>query len=179
MLLYLVKHLHPNLANMTRELSKANNGANPTAYQELLCVIKHVIDTKNLGLKIEPTGNSNKPWEIVCFSDRDYAGVPVSRRSISGFIHYVLGVPVSWQSKSQKSVSFSSSEAEYIALSKAVKEVMFVVQLLGSLQIAVKYPVMVIVDNAGAKFMASNITTTCCTKHVDIRYTYVSEYVEN
>ena len=54
----------------------------------------------------------------------------VSRRSMSGFILYVLGVPVSWQSKSQKSVSLSSSEVEYIALSEAVKEVMFVIQIL-------------------------------------------------
>ena len=37
MLLYLMKHLHPNLANMTRELSKANDGANPVFYKELLC----------------------------------------------------------------------------------------------------------------------------------------------
>ena len=60
MLLYLAKHLHPNLANMTRELWKANNGANPAAYKELLHEIKYVLDTKNHGLKIEPTGNSNK-----------------------------------------------------------------------------------------------------------------------
>ena len=74
----------------------------------------------------------------------------MSRRIIRGFILYALGVPVSWQSKSQKSVSLSSSEAEYIALSKAVKEMMFIVQLLGSMKIAVKYPVMVRVDNIGA-----------------------------
>ena len=62
MLLYVVKHSHPNLANMTRALSKANDGANPAAYKELLCVIKYALDTKNLGLKIKHTGNSNKPW---------------------------------------------------------------------------------------------------------------------
>ena len=50
-------------------------------------------------------------------------GDPVSRRRISGFTLYVLGIPVSWQSKSQKSVSLSSSEAKYIALSEAVREV--------------------------------------------------------
>ena len=98
MLLYLVKHLCPNLANATIELSKANNVANPAANKELLHVIKYVIDMKNLGLKIEPTGNSNKPWEIECFSDSNYAGDPVSRQSISGFILYVVGIPVSWQS---------------------------------------------------------------------------------
>ena len=136
----------------------ANDGANPAAYKELLCVIKYVIDTKSLWLKIEPTGNSTKPWEIVCFSDSDYAGNPVSRQSISGFILHVLGVTVSWQSKLQKSVC--SSEVEYIALSEVVEEVIFIVQLLGSMKIT-KYPVMVRVDNLVVIFMASNITATC------------------
>ena len=36
MLLYLVKHLHPDITNLTRELLKANNGANPAAFKELL-----------------------------------------------------------------------------------------------------------------------------------------------
>ena len=68
---------------------------------------------------------------------------------------------------------------EYIALSEAVKEVMFVVQLLGSKAVRVKYSVMTRVDNVGAIFMASNITTTCHTKHVDIQYKYANEYVQD
>jgi hypothetical protein len=64
-------------------------------------------------------------------------------------------------------------------LSEAVREVMFVAQLLESMQITVKYPVTVRVDNVGAIFMASNITTSNRTKHVDIRYKYVNEYVED
>ena len=77
------------------------------------------------------------------------------------------------------SVSLSSSEAEYIALSEAVKEVMFVTQLLESMQITVKYPVTVRVTNIGTIFMASNIMTTSCTKHINIRYKYVNEYVKD
>ena len=38
---------------------------------------------------------------------------------------------------------------------------------------------MVRADNVDAIFMASNITTMCCTKHMDIRYKYVNEYVED
>ena len=68
---------------------------------------------------------------------------PVHRQSISGFILYVLSVPVTWQSQLQKSVSLSTSETEYLALSEAVKDIMFVIQLLGSMKILVKYPVMV------------------------------------
>ena len=179
MLFYLVKHLHPDLANVTRELSKANDGTNPVAYKKLLHVIKYVIDMKNLGLKIEPTGNSNNPWESVWFSNSDYAGDPVRRQSISSFVLYVIGVPVSWQSEMQKSVSLSSSEAEYIVLSEAVKEVIYVVQLLGSMKILVKYPVMVRVDNIGAIFVASNITTKCCTKHVEIWYKCMNVHADD
>ena len=40
---------------------------------------KSVLNTKMLGLKIEPMGNSNKAWEIVCFSYSNYAGDLVSR----------------------------------------------------------------------------------------------------
>ena len=50
-------------------------------------------------------------------------------------------------------------QVEYVALSKAVKEVMFVAQLLESMQIVSKYSVTVRVDNVGAIFMANNITT--------------------
>ena len=116
-------------------------------------------------------GNFNEPWEIVCFDESNYVRDPVSRRSISDFILYILGVLVSWQSKAKKSVSLSSSEK--------VKGVMIVIQLLGSMKIAVEYPVMVRVDNVGAIFMASNVTTTCCTKHVDIRCKHINEYVKD
>ena len=69
----------PGQAQMTRELLKANDGENPLAYKELTPVIKYVINTKNLGLKIKLMGNSNEPWEIICFSNSDYAGDLVSR----------------------------------------------------------------------------------------------------
>ena len=51
MLLYLVKHLHPHLANLTRALLKAYDSTNPAAYKEHLCVIRYIINMKNVGLK--------------------------------------------------------------------------------------------------------------------------------
>ena len=110
----------------------------------------------------------------MCFGDSNYAGDPVSRRSISSLILYVLGVSVSWQQKSQKSVLLSSSDAEYFALSEAVKEVMLVIQLLGSMKILVKYQFTVRVDKVNAIYMASNITTMPHAKHTDIRYKYIN-----
>ena len=111
----------------------------------------------------------------VCFSNSNYLGDPVTRKSIRGFVLYVLGVPFSWQSR----VSLYSSKAEYLALSEAVKEVMLVIQVLGSTKILIEYPVMVRVENVGAIFMASNITTTSFIKHMDIRYKNVNEYFKD
>ncbi len=60
-----------------------------------------------------------------------------------------------------------------------MKEVMFVSQLLTSMKIHVQSPIIVQVDNIGAIFMAQNVTTTSRTKHVDIRYKFINEYVED
>ena len=58
----------------------------------------------------------------------------------------------------------SSTGAEQTAMSKAVKEVMFMIQLQQSMKVLSNLPVKIRVDNKGAIFMASNITTTLSTK---------------
>ena len=52
---------------------------------------------------------------------------------------------------------------------------MFMIQLVGSMKILVKYPVTVRVGNVGAIFMVSNTTATWCTNHADVMYKYVNE----
>ena len=176
---YLIKHSRPDIANATCELSKVLDGATKAANREFHRVIKYVLDTKSMGLKIKLTlFKKNEPWDLVCFSDSDYASDPDTRRSVGGFVLYVRGVPLSWRSKSQRTVTLSSSEAEWIAASEAVKEVMFVYQLIKGVGIKVSLPIVVRVDNVGAIFMSKNITTTGRTKHVDVRFKYVNEYVE-
>ena len=136
------------------------------------------MDYCNLGLKFEPTQILDEHWTLVCFSDSDYAGDPDSRRSVSGYVLFVKSVPIAWRSKAQQSVTLSSSEAEWVALSETTKEIMFIINLLENMKIKVKLPVIVRVDNTGAIFMGSNVTTTSRTKHVDIRTKYVREYIE-
>ena len=180
MLLFLVKHSRPDIANVTRELSKSMDKANPAAFKELKRVIKFVLDTKNYGLKIAP----KKPeqdglWNLNCYCDSDYAGDKATRKSVSGFVLFFMGVPVMWRSKAQRSVTLSSSEAEYISLSEAAKDIKFVYQLLKAMGLNVKTPIVVRVDNVGAIFMSENISTSSRAKHVDIRHRFVNEMVED
>jgi hypothetical protein len=133
-----------------------------------------------LGLKIEPKiSGSGDDWDIVINTDSDYGGDKESRISVTGYIVYLLGVPICWKSKSQISVTLSSSEAEFVSLSEGAKEIKFIAQVLITMGITLKLPVIVCVDNVGAIFMAENVTTTGRTKHVDSRYHYVQEFVED
>jgi len=140
-------------------------------------IIKHVLDTKELGLKIEPIlGSKGLLWRIVAFSDSDYAGDPDSRKSVSGFVIYLCGVPICWRSRAQRTVTLSSAEAEWIALSEVAKEVLFIAQVLESMGVKVEFPIIRRVDNIVAIFMANNITTNQRTRHVDIRTKFVTQY---
>jgi hypothetical protein len=76
-------------------------------------------------------------------------------------------------------VTLSSSKAEFVALSEGAKDVKFVVQILLSVGIPVKLPVIVRLDNVGTIFMAENVTTSTWTRHVDVRYHFVREFVED
>jgi hypothetical protein len=90
------------------------------------------------------------------FCDSDWDGDSETRISVTGFILYLMNVPVCWQSKSQKGVTLSSTEAEYVAMSEAVKEVKFIYYLLRDIGIDVNSPIIVKTDNIGAMFMASD-----------------------
>ena len=66
-----------------------------------------------------------------------------------------------------------------MALSEAVKEIMFMIQSLQSIKVPIKLPVLVHIDNVGAIFMAGNMTATGHTKHMYIKYKHVNEYIED
>ena len=99
MLLFLLKHSRPCLANPLQELSKALDGANGAAFKELKWIIKFILDTSNYGLNIEPKFQlDDKPWKLTVFSDSDYAGDTDTRISVTGFCVFLMGVPISWHS---------------------------------------------------------------------------------
>jgi hypothetical protein len=113
------------------------------------------------------------------FCDSDWADDSETRISVTAFILYLMNVPVCWWSKSQKGVTLSSSEAEYVAMSEAVKEVKFIYYLLRDIGIEVKLPIIVKTDNVGAMFMAQNSSSGVRTRHVDTRYHFVRENLDD
>ena len=179
MLLYLVKHSRPDVANAVRELSRTLDKPNPAQYKEMLRIIRYVLDTQKFGLKIEPKMDlENGLWTIRAFSDSEFGGNPDNRISIGGWIIYFQGVPVLWCSRAMRSVTLSSTEAEYVAMSEAVKDLIFMRNILKSVGFNIEYPMIVEVDNTGAIYLGVNRATGQRTKHIDIRYHYVREFID-
>ncbi|KAL7566018.1 hypothetical protein ACA910_011037 [Epithemia clementina (nom. ined.)] len=177
-LLYLTKHSRPDICNATRELSKAMDGANTTHMKELQRVIKFVLATSEYGLKIQPRAMQNS-WNLVAYSDADFAADKDTRISVYGYVVYFMGVPIAWKSKGMKSVVLSTTEAEYVAVSEVVKEIRFVMNVLESMKIELKLPITLYVDNIGAIWLTGNQSTSERTKHIDVPAHYVREYIED
>jgi hypothetical protein len=176
MLLYCIKHSRPEISNAVRELSKCLSGPNETAYKEMLRIIKYVKDTPDIGLRMEP--QISDEWNVEVFTDSDWAGDKDSRKSVSGYIILLNNVPICWRSKSQAAISLSSSEAEMYALTEAVKEVPFIIQVLLFMNAKIKLPVQIRVDNMGAIYMSENSMPSARTRHADLRTKFTADLQE-
>ena len=144
--------------------------------KELCIGIKYALDTQNIRLKFKPQHNNNKQWELNAYSNADFAGDKDTHISVTGYVVYIMNVPVCWRSHGQKCVMLLTTEAEYVACSEVVKEILFILHLLRHLQVKIQLPIRVHVDNIEAIFLAENQNSSDRTIHVDTRYHFVQQY---
>jgi hypothetical protein len=142
------------------------------AAKRVLRYLTTTID-KKLTYHQQPEGS---PLNLITYSDSDWAGDQGDRRSFSGCIVYFLNCPVCWISKKQITVALSSVEAEYMALSDATKETLYVLNLLKQF-FDMLTPASINIDNRGAGYIAENNINNKLTKHIDIRYHFVRHYI--
>jgi hypothetical protein len=119
-LLYLVKHSRPDIANCVRELSKVMDRAGHNHWKALLRAIRYCEVTKDHVTQIFNT-EKEKRVKLEVYSDSDYAVDKETRKSVTGYVIFMDGSPISWRSKGQKNVTLSTTEAEYVALSEATR----------------------------------------------------------
>ena len=138
----------------------------------------NTLETQNYVLKLCPD-MEQEGYTIEAFSDSEYGGDRETRASVYGFITFFCGAPVSWKSKSNKSITLSTTEAEYFASSETAKEMMFIknlIESMGELK-RLEIPMTLRIDNTGAIYIANNQTTGQRTKHIDIRTHFVRNMI--
>ncbi|GKA01962.1 retrovirus-related pol polyprotein from transposon TNT 1-94 [Tanacetum coccineum] len=115
---------------------------------------------------------------LTTFADADHAGCQDTRRSTSGSIQLLGDRLVSWLSKRRKSAAISSTEAEYIALSGCCAQVLWMRSQLTDYGFGFnKIPMYC--DNKSAIALCCNNVQHSRSKHIDIRFHFIKEHVEN
>ncbi|XP_066159875.1 secreted RxLR effector protein 161-like [Oryza sativa Japonica Group] len=113
------------------------------------------------------------------FSDSDMAGDLDTRRSTSGILFFLTTSLITWQSTKQKVVALSSCEAEYIATTAAACQAVWLARLLSDLLDSEIGAPEIKVDNKSSIAMTKNPVFHDRSKHIDTRYHFIRECVEN
>ncbi len=151
-------------------------------------VLRYLAGTKEVGLVFgsrngETVGDSRGrraqvQVDVCAFADADWANDKGDRRSISGWVAKLNGDPVSWSSKKQRVVALSTCEAELYAESAAIQEVLWLRGLMEELGLHTQTGSIVYGDNQSTIAVSANGVKGERTKHVDVKYHFVTETVE-
>lgn len=128
---YLVSASWPDIDHATRQLGKFQTSYDHTHYAQAKRVLRYLQTTKDYGLVMNvKTGPS---FELMTYSDADYANDPADRRSISGYVTMIDGNVISYASKKQEINAMSTCEAEYVAMTEAAKDILWLQGLCSEL----------------------------------------------
>lgn len=116
---------------------------------------------------------------LIGYTDSDWAGDKNDRKSVSGYVFKVYGNVVSWSSRKQPTVSLSSTEAEYMALSDGICEAKWLRSLLGEIGIDCSQSTNIYVDNQSCIKVAENPKDHRRMKHIDVKYNFIHDAIEN
>ncbi|GJT22067.1 retrovirus-related pol polyprotein from transposon TNT 1-94 [Tanacetum coccineum] len=137
-------------------------------------IFRYLRGTINMGLWY----SKDSCIALTAFADADHAGCQDTRRSTSGSMQLFSNRSVSWSSKKQKSTAISSTEAEYIALSGCCAQILWMRSQLTDYGLGFnKIPLYC--DNKSVIALYYNNVHHSRSKHIDIRYHFIKEQVEN
>ncbi len=174
----------------TYQIAKYSSNPRQSHGEVILYLVHYLKKMRDLGLKFKP--NPKNGFE--CYCDTDFSGNwnkafapvdPSTAKSQSGWIIFYAGCPVSWASKLQSQIALSTTEAEYIAMSQSLRDVIPVMNLLQEMrerdyQVICTEPHVyckVFEDNSGALELARLPKHRPRTKHINVCYHHFREHV--
>ena len=142
---------------------------------------EHIIAAKRVLRHLEGTPDLYvrywKDFTLHGYSDASHSDDPNNYRSVSGYLYMFAGGPVTWSSKKQPVVAFSSCESEYIALVYESQEAVHLSDLLSEPTFPQFSSVQMSEDNMGALQLSGTTAFSSRTKHICTRYHFLRELV--
>jgi hypothetical protein len=187
---YLAQTTRPDIMYVTHQIAKYSSDSRQSHGETILYLVRYLKKTHDLGLKFKP--DPKKGFECYCDTNffgnwnKAFAAVdPSTAKTQSGWIIFYAGCPVSWASKNQSQVALSTTEAEYIAMSQSLCDVIPVMNMLEEIrkrdfQVICTKPHVhckVFEDNSGALELARLPKLRPRTKHINVCYHHFHEHV--
>ncbi|KAG6487976.1 hypothetical protein ZIOFF_056734 [Zingiber officinale] len=138
-------------------------------------ILRYLQGTRKLGIKYV----KEKENKLVGYTDSDWAGSLDDRKSTSGYIFCLGSKIISWVSKKQKTVSLSSAEAEYIAVTDAACEAVWLRRILSDVEQKQEAPTTIFCDNNSTIAMTKNPVFHARTKHIELRHHFIRDFVSD
>jgi hypothetical protein len=134
-------------------------------------ILRYLKQTRDVGLWY-PKGSK---FELIGYSDSDYGGCKINRKSTSGTCQLLGRSLVSWSSKKQNSVAISTAEAEYVSAGSCCAQLLWMKSTLKDYGLNFKN-VPLLCDNESAIKMIQNPVQHGRTKHIDIRHHFIRDH---
>lgn len=137
-------------------------------------ILRYLNGLVGLGIMFE--GAKNTSSKVLNYVDSNFVRDLDRRRSVTGFVFTLFGGAVSWKASLQSIVALSTTEAKYIALTEAVKEVKWLRGLVSELGLK-QESVLVCCDSSSAIQLSKNPKYHEGTKHIDARMHFIREEI--
>nr|GEY09800.1 retrovirus-related Pol polyprotein from transposon TNT 1-94 [Tanacetum cinerariifolium] len=142
-------------------------------WQAVKWILRYIHNTVDVGIVFEHVSSQ---W-VEGYCNSDYARDLDKRRSTKGYVFTMAKALVSWKSTLQSTTALSTTEAEYMAMIETVKEAIWLQGLLGELGIKQRFVTMHS-DSQSALHLVKNQVYHARTKHIDVRYHFIREILE-
>lgn len=176
-LIFLITAARPDISFAVNQLSQFLAEPRQVHLVAAKHVLRYIQATKDYGLVFGAKGRQG----LVAYADSAYAN-SVRSRSTTRFVFMINGSPVTWNSRKQTVTAQSSTEAEYMAVSEAAKQAIWIRHFLHSIGKETVYnmaPTTIYEDNQGAIKLADNPVNHPKTKHIAVRYHAIREHIAN
>ncbi len=188
-LLFLAKSTRPDLAYAVHQCARFSHNPKEEHGNAVKWIGRYLKNTQDKGIVLRPNGNS-----LDLHVDADFAGNwdktiaaedPNTAQSWHGYILTYCGIPILWASQLQSIIALSTTEAEYVGMSRAVQDTLPVLWLLQELQerghpihsTTAQVHCRIFEDNSGAIEIATNPKYQPRTKHINQRFYFFHSHI--
>jgi histone deacetylase 1/2 len=186
---FLEKSTRPDIAYAVHQCARFTANPKLSHAEAVKNIVRYLKGTSNLGILLNPREQS-----LECYADASFGGEwnratagsdPSTAKSRTGYLITYCGCPVTWASKLQNEIALSTTEAEYIALSTALREVIPLMdQIREARDHGFDFPYAparvhckVFEDNSGALEMAVAPKIRPRTKYINCKYHHFRAHV--